>query len=142
MRNGCFGAKCTVSGYRTSDKLFRGTELARKFFARTHPMTSIRPETTFGYVLENSATFCWQKDVKSVCFGTRMHWFGIASFGRSFSLWTHPIYDIRPKMMFGSDMGYMGSDCMKIDAKRLFRGRMHYFGVPNFRRTFSREHTQ
>ena len=48
----------------------------------------------------------------------------------------------RPQTMFGSVLEHFATVCTEKVAKRVYRSRMHCFGVPNFRRICSHEQTQ
>ena len=61
---------------------------------------------------------------------------------KKFSLWTHPIYSIRPKNMFGSVSEHFTTLLHEIRCKTCVSSRMHNFGVPNVWKKLRYEHIQ
>ena len=95
----------------------------------------------FASALEHFATVCMKKVAKRVFWG-RIYCFGVPSFRKICSHEHTQLSQIDLKRCFGSVFEHFATVCMKKVAKRLFRGRIHCFDVPNFRKICAHEHTQ
>ena len=91
MQNLCFGAECTILGYRTCGKSF-ATNASNLLHSSQNDVWE-----HFGACRNTSA----RNSVQNMCFEAKCSILGNPT-SKNFSLQTHPIYSIRPKMMFGS----------------------------------------
>ena len=126
--------------FRYLNAPFQGIELPTNVFARTHPIAFIRPKMKFGIVLEHFATRMhakqWETGVFCKCFG-------VPNFRRTFSHEYTQLPPLDPIWSLVVRWSISLPECMQSDEKLVCSvTRTHYFGVPNFRRTFSHEHTQ
>ena len=87
----CFGGFRYVRHEKVAKLVFRGRmhcfwcpEPPTSFFARTHPITSVRPKTMFGSVLERFGTFTTKK-LQYSCFGAECTVSGVWNLRRAFS---------------------------------------------------------
>ena len=131
MQNLCFGPECTISRYRTSGKKFR--------YEHTQ-FTSLDPKWCLRVFRSISQTF-GMKNYAKLVFPARMLYFGVPNFRKKVSLWTHPIYFIRPKMMLESVSDHFTNFRHEKLCKTCVWARMHYFGVLNSRIKFRYEGT-
>ena len=81
--------------------LFWGIELLKKVSQRTHPAYSIRHKKKFGCVSEHFANLRHGKLCK-ICVSSLNVLFRGIELPQKLLLWSHPIYNIRPKMMLRS----------------------------------------
>ena len=127
--------------FRARLHYFAGPEPPTSFFARTHPITSVRPKTTFGSVLERFGTFGTKK-LQNSCFGPECTVLRVRNLRRAFFARTHPITSVRPKTMFRSVLERFGTFGTKMFQNSCFWAKCTILQVRNLRRAFSPERTE
>ena len=132
-----------TDAFRYLNALFRGTELPTNVFAWTQPIASIRPKIMFGSFWEDFTTRIHSKRREAGVFRYSSALFRGTPLPTNVFTRTDPIASIRPKMIFESALEHFTTLTLaKQWETSAFWYRVHCYGVPHFKRTFSHEHTQ